>query len=165
MKQFKERVPSRSELVCPVGEVRAYDWRGGNFDIADETADTVTIMDTTLPLDAPRTFWLKCQKVGNIYTHAPIDTAYKAAAKGGIKCIVNLRDILTIEDDTDSTYRVDYPIEAQVVFTIPYCELITENLIQQELNDAVAALYAPSADGSTAVSRALKMARGIASPV
>lgn len=165
MSQYlKERTPSRSgvQIAAPV-LFNAYDWKSGDFDVVAETADTVTITDTTVPIDTPRTFWTKCQKVANVYKSSNVASAYRAKATGGVKCINSVQDVITILDDTDTTFRIDLPIKASITFELPYNELITDVVVQQQLFDAVASVFSKS--GETSVSRVLKEARGAVNPL
>lgn len=165
MSQYlKERTPSKSsvQIAAPVS-FKAYDWKSGDFDVIAETADTVTITDTTVPIDTPRTFWTKCQKVANVYKNSNVASAYRAKATGGVKCINSVQDVITILDDTDTTFRIDLPIKASITFELPYNELITDVVVQQQLYDAVASVFSKS--GETFVSRMLKEARGAVNPL
>lgn len=163
---LKARTPSKTEVhIAAPATFTAYDWKSGDFDLIAETADSVTITDTTVPIDTPRTFWSKCQKVANVYKNSDVAGAYRAKATGGVKCINSVQDVITILDDTDTTYRIDLPIKANITFELPYNELITDTIVQQQIFDAFASIYSVSRDGTSAVSRALKEARGAVNPL
>lgn len=167
MSQYlKVRTPSKSgvQITAPV-TFTAYDWKSGDFDVVAETADTVTITDTTVPIDTPRTFWSKSQKVANVYKNSNVASAYRAKATGGVKCINSVQDVITILDDTDTTFRIDLPIKANITFELPYSELITDTVVLQEIYDAIATIFTLSKDGESCVSRALKEARGAVNPL
>lgn len=167
MSQYlRERTPSKTGVhITAPATFTTYDWKSGDFDLIADTADSVTITDTTLPIDAPRTIWAKTQKVANVYKNSNVASVYRAKATGGVKCINSVQDVITILDNTDTTFRIDFPFKANITFEMPYHELITDTLVLQQIFDAVATIFSPSSDGTSFVSRALKEARGAVNPL
>lgn len=141
---------------------KAFPFAGGNFDIAVDEPLECSIVDIATGIETPRVITFYTNKLKNVYENSGIDPQYQAKSKQGVRFITKVSDILELESDSDSDYRVLLPIEAHTVVTIPLCDKITEAVILQQLMDAVAAGY--EINGSSATSRALKLARGLMKP-
>lgn len=162
------KVLQNRQNTAGVGELpttfkpKAFKFTDNAFDLSVEDSGYCQIIDTATGITTPRVIETRFDKVTNVYTNTSIAAENQLGAKAGVRVINKVSDVLTILDDSDSTYRVDLPIEAHVVLTLPLCDLITEAVVQQQIADAVATLFVT--DGTTVVSRILKEARGIVKP-
>lgn len=162
-KYLKSRTNTPGSTVLPASFApKAFEFSNPNFDLGADEPDYCQIVDTATEITTPRIIETRFDRIQNVYNNTNIAPAYQSGAKAGVRFICKVSDILTLLDDADSTYRVDLPVEAHVVVTLPLCDQITDEVIQQQVADAVATLF--TSDGTITQSRIAKLVRGLTKP-
>jgi hypothetical protein len=147
--------------------MKAFDFKDSPFDVIEDGPNKCVILDTATPIDRQRVMTFIRDTVKDIYTGSTIPQAYRLGSTAGVRIINKVSDIWTITDTEDASYRVDFPVEAHTVITIPLVDLITEQDMYQQVMDAAATMFyaKDSGDGTfTATARLAKEARGIVKP-
>lgn len=96
---------------------------------SDEPGEAI-ITNLTSPIDCPEQLRFCMSDVKDIYKSSGIDASLWAPSKRGVTILTQLTDVWTVTDSTDSSYRVDLPIEGHLVLKIPANELVTADMIK-----------------------------------
>lgn len=134
---------------------------GADFKVKQESVDTVILTNLTSPLSTPEQFRFSAQEVANVYQGSTVDPTMYAASKRGVSLVAQCNEVWTVTDTTDTTYRVDLPVQAHIVLKIPKNENITPAMVEGLLGRVVSGFFET---GSTATTRLQAMLRGSMKP-
>lgn len=113
----------------------------------------VVYTDVTSPQDQPSTLRIAQQSKPNVYAGTSIDPAAFLATKQGIDTVVEIREVWSEVDSTDSTYLKLIPVRAAITLNLPVASQVTSTEVALLVNRVVAALFAQGdatiADGLT----------------
>lgn len=123
-----------------------------SYRVAVDKAGEAVLTCITAPLDAGSDFVMKSSTIPNIYKNSgSIPVGLRDGSTTGVKLLCQKNEIWTVTDDSDSTYRVNVPVSAHLVLTIPNNALITESDVTSLINRCIGGLY--EVNGSSSESR------------
>lgn len=125
---------------------------GADFrEVSSQKNQEAVISNTTAPLNFPETYRFAANTVNDVYSGTSVDKALYNLSRKGTSFLVQHTEIVTVSDDTDSTYQVALPLEAHIVVKVPQHELVTEEVVTKTICRLFAGLF--ETDGTTMSSR------------
>lgn len=101
----------------------------------------LVLTNITSPPGCPEKFRYAYNEVSNIYAGSSVDPAYQAASKRGGNLLVQLTEVWTVGDDTDATYRKDFPVSAHIVLKYPLDAVVTAARVEDLIGRLLSGLY------------------------
>lgn len=96
-----------------------------NFAVVEESVGKVIYTDLTAPTDRPSLITRASRPRANVYAGTSIDPTVFAPTKKGQDIMVEVREVWSVGDPDDTSYRVDLPVRAAISLTLPNHELVT----------------------------------------
>lgn len=124
---------------------------------SDQPGKEVVLTNITSPIDRPERIRIGYSDIANIYNGTGIETSVLAPTKRGVSVLVQLTDVMSVTDDTDSDYRIDLPVSYHLVVKVPASEFITAADIQAGIGRLLSGLFDT---GVTTTSRLESILRG-----
>lgn len=112
-----------------------------DFRVKENTTDNLVLVNLTSPVDRTEKFQWAFSEIKDIYANTSIDASAYAPSKRGIKVLTKVTDVISVTDTTDAEYRVDLPISAHIVLTVPASEYVTSAMIETLLGRMVSGMY------------------------
>lgn len=133
-----------------------------DFRVKQDDSKEAIITNLTSPIDQPERIRWAHSDVSDVYKGAGIDPTLYYQSRKGTQVLVQLTDILSVEDDDVPEYKAVLPLSVHMVIKVPNNDLITEDVIMQEISRLVAALYETT--GTETVPRLRGILRGALLP-
>jgi hypothetical protein len=98
-----------------------------NYAVTDQDANEATLSNKTAPIDTEEKITFRSRSIQNV--NNDLNIQYPSPIKSGIQYQVMVEDTLSTTDSTDSSFRVDEPIVAQLTIRHPKSGNITGDLV------------------------------------
>lgn len=144
-------VPDVTAVTFPVAPLN-YD---ADFQLIEDSARRVVYTDVTSPRTQPSTLRIAQQSRPNVYAGTTIDPAVFLPIKKGTDTIIELREVWSEVDSTDTSYLKLFPVRAAITLTLPDADQVTADAVLRLVARAVAALYVQGDDDHEAGIEAL----------
>lgn len=115
-----------------------------NYAIAEDTADSALLNNKTAPIDVEEKITFRTRNIAQVNTS--LNNQYPSPVKNGIQYQVMVEDMLSTTDTTDTSFRVDEPIVAQLTVRHPKSGNITSAKVQETILRLISSLI--KADGT-----------------
>lgn len=112
-----------------------------DFRVKENTPANAIAVNLTSPVDRTEKFQWAYTEVKDTYANTGIDASAYAASRKGIKVLCKVSDIWSVTDTVDADYRVDLPVSAHIVLTLPQSEYITSDMLLTLTARAVSGLF------------------------
>lgn len=161
------RVVTKNFHDTPISGVTSLSFPRGlvNFkaDFSEKSRSATEYVATNLrsPLDAPEIIRWGNSRIADVYRNSGVSKQNQPAAVQGFSLLAQETFIATVTDTVDTTYKVDLPISAHLVFKAPTHENVTADLLLTALGRLVSSLYST---GSVAPDRLEGLIRGALAP-
>lgn len=132
--------PSTSQLDLKVDPVIA-----SAFAVTTTDSESVTETALDAPIGRPETFQYGRKLVKDIYANASVQPAYRAPSTAGVKVMVNWSAIASLTNDTDATFRQDFPLSVRSTITVPMSDYISGTDVLKTLQHAIGGFLADTA--------------------
>lgn len=143
--------PSETPLSLKVDPVVASD-----FAVTSTDAESVSETALAAPIGRPEIFQYGRKLIKDIYANASVQPAYRAPSTAGVKVMVNWGAIASLTNDTDATFRQDFPLSIRTTITVPMSDYISGNDVLQMLEHSLGGFLANEASAD----RLTKLLRG-----
>lgn len=127
-----------------------------DFRVKTNEPSEATLVNLTSPIDRQETIRFGFREIKDVYKNTSIDPSVAAPSKKGVQLLAQVSDIFSITDASVPTYRVDLPVSAHIVVTVPQCEYITADMVATLVSRALASLYDTGATTSTRLSQVMR---------
>lgn len=117
-----------------------------DFRKLSEGPGLVVYTDVTSPQDQPSTLRIAQSSRSNVYAGTSIDPSVFLPTKQGTDTIVEIREVWSESDSTDSTYLRMFPVRLALTLTTPNANQVSIASIERLVARAIAALAAQGKD-------------------
>lgn len=123
------------------------DWK--LFGVTGKTSDTVILTGVDSPLDAKNKIRYQFGRINNIYNGTDIASTLQVPNREGASLLIQTTSAVSVEESTDSRYRVLLPMSAHLVLKFARNNLVTPDHIVKVLRQLLGSMFAHDSDGST----------------
>jgi len=111
-----------------------------DYRILSQSPGEVVFTDVLSTIDRPRTFRVSQRVKPNVYAGTNIDPSVYLPNRQGLDTLIEYRDVLTITDSGDATYRADVPVKVGITISVPVgTDLVDATLVADTLLPAAIA--------------------------
>jgi len=101
----------------------------------------VVLTNITSPVDRPENIRLAYTEVANIYGGTSVDPSVSAPTKRGVSILAQVTDVMSVQDDANSDFRIDLPLSAHLVIKVPASEYVTAETVQTLVGRLLSSLF------------------------
>lgn len=112
-----------------------------DFRVIEEGVGKVIYTDVTSPQDQPSTLRIAQQGNANVYSRTSIDPSAYLPNRRGTDTIVEVREVWSETETTDSALLRLMPVRVAITLSLPTSPLITADAVEELVQRAVAALF------------------------
>lgn len=112
-----------------------------DFRVKENSPDNAVAVNLTSPVDRTEKFQWAFSEIKDIYANTGIDASVYAPSKRGVKVLCKVTDIISVTDSVDAEFRVDLPMSAHIVLTMPASEYLTSAMVETLLGRMVSGMY------------------------
>lgn len=127
-----------------------------DFRVKENKENEMILTNLTSPFDRPETLRVGYSRVKDVYVNSQIDPSVYSPSKAGVSILTQLSETFSVTDTVDPSYRVDLPVKAHLVITVPNSADITVNMVETLVGRLVSTLYDTGKTDTTRLSQILR---------
>jgi len=101
----------------------------------------IVLTNITSPIDRPENIRLAHSEITNVYSGTGIEPSVAAPTKRGYSILVQITDTVSVRDDQDADFRLDFPLSYHSVLKIPASEYITTDIVKVMIGRLLSSLF------------------------
>lgn len=109
--------------------------------IANNAGKEVVLTNITCPPDRPEKIRIGYTSIANAYSNTGVEASVLAPTKKGTQILAQVTEVISVTDDTDSTYRIDLPVSYHLVIKVPTSEYISASDVQTGVGRLLSSLF------------------------
>lgn len=127
-----------------------------DFRVKENKESEMILTNLTSPFDRPETLRVGYSRIKDVYLNTQIDPSVYSPTKSGISILTQLSETFSVTDSVDPSYRVDLPVKAHLVISVPNSSDITVDMVQTLVGRLVSTLYDTGKSDTTRLAQILR---------
>lgn len=133
-----------------------------NFQVVESSPGVVKYTNIAAPMDRPSTLKRAHRVRKNVYAGTSIDPMAFLPNKQGSDIMVEVQEVWSITDESDASFRQDFPVRCAISITVPNNELVTGQEVKDLLGRTLAGLGGQPIDDRLPIEAVSGLLRGVA---
>lgn len=108
-----------------------------DFSVMEDVAGEVIVTNSTCAVDRPERFRFAASDVKDVYKGTDIDPNLYTPSRRGVSVVIQLTDVYSLTDDTNTSYQAALPVSGHLVLKMPNNALLTGDMVKTFLSRLV----------------------------
>lgn len=132
-------LPAAPNNTDPDMYIKRYAWERDFVELPSDRSGEAVFSAVGAAVDRPVTVRIAKRDVKNVYAGTSIDPSYQAPARAGIDLVAEYKEVATVSDSEDPTFREDLPMRCCITINLPKHETISAATVETLVARAVGA--------------------------